>query len=143
MVAPTTPNISGIDTAVLLTKTLDDGTKLNLVVGKGQHRFGEVTFGGNFCVIGTPAQDGAAISAAVSAWAGVPPIPPAEGSSSVYMFTDEQDGHHPIPKLDTATWIALSQGGKVVFVMNQTSPNGMTSIAYFHSVKLGADARPH
>lgn len=142
-IEPATPKVSGMDVVVVLTKALDVGAKMDVLLGRGQHRMGDVTIGGNFCVIAAQAQDGGAISAAVSEWAGVPPTQQGWGARTIYTFTDDPDGHHPISKQDPATWNLLAHDGKVVGVSSRTAPNGVTSISYFHSVAPSGDLHPH
>jgi hypothetical protein len=85
--------VSDPDPVVILTRTMDDGTKLTLSVGRGQQGVGDVLF--NKCTISAPAQDAAGISSSISDWAGVPPIPQATGSA-VYVFGDGARGHQLI-----------------------------------------------
>jgi len=140
---PKVQKIPEFDFDVPLMRTLDDGTKLYLVVGRSQRLVEDISVSGNACLMRAQTQDGAQILSSISDWAGVPPIPQVSGRATVYIFADDEDGHHPIPNPDSTTAQTLIRDGRVVVVMDQTFPSGVTMIGYFRPVRSSADIRPH
>ena len=141
--SPSSPPIPDFESSSMLVKTLDDQSRVSLVVGQGHHQIGATAVGGNICVLGGKAHDGAAIAKAVSDWAGVPPSPQNDPSTKMYVFEDRPEGHRAVVNADDASARKLVSDGKIALVMSGANSLGVTMIAYFHSKKMSPDVHPH